>query len=172
MQKIFSSPFDLQRALRARRQEGKLLIFTNGCFDLLHPGHVYTLTQAKALGDVLVVGVNSDASVKRLKGPTRPILNERERATVLAALTVVDYVTIFPEDTPLDLIRLLRPDVLVKGGDWGAEAVIGKEEVEAYGGRVVLIPYQSGFSTTDIIERVLAAYGKNLLALRERIQSE
>ncbi len=121
---------------------------------------------------MLVVGVNSDASVKRLKGPTRPILNERERATVLAALTVVDYVTIFPEDTPLDLIRLLRPDVLVKGGDWGAEAVIGKEEVEAYGGRVVLIPYQSGFSTTDIIERVLAAYGKNLLALRERIQSE
>jgi D-beta-D-heptose 7-phosphate kinase/D-beta-D-heptose 1-phosphate adenosyltransferase len=172
MQKIFSSPFDLQRALIARRQEGKLLIFTNGCFDLLHPGHVYTLTQAKALGDVLVVGVNSDASVKRLKGPTRPILNERERATVLAALAAVDYVTIFPEDTPLDLIRLLRPDVLVKGGDWGAEAVIGKEAVEAYGGRIVLIPYQSGFSTTGIIERVLAAYGKNLLASRERIQSE
>jgi D-beta-D-heptose 7-phosphate kinase/D-beta-D-heptose 1-phosphate adenosyltransferase len=159
MQKIFSSFLDLQRVLMAQRQHGAQVAFTNGCFDLLHPGHVYTLTHAKTLGDVLVVGVNSDESVKRLKGPQRPILHELDRATVLAALAAVDYVIIFAEDTPLELIRLLRPDILVKGGDWSAEAVVGKEDVEAYGGRVVLIPYQGGFSTTSIIERVLAAYG-------------
>ena len=140
------------------RRAGKTIVFTNGCFDILHPGHIHTLTQAKALGDVLIVGINSDASVKRLKGDQRPILNQTERAVILAALEVVDFVTSFAEDTPLTLIQLLQPDILVKGGDWGAHAVVGREVVEARGGRVALIPYQEGLSTTGIIERVLAAH--------------
>ena len=148
--------------LAERWRQGQRIVFTNGCFDLLHPGHIYTLTQAKSLGEVLVVGINSDASVKRLKGAQRPILSETERVLLLSALEVVDYVTIFNEDTPLELIRLLRPQVLVKGGDWSLEAVVGREIVEAEGGRVVLIPYQVGFSTTDIIDRILAVYGRKL----------
>src|SRR5215471_12656407 len=143
------------------RHSGKRIVFTNGCFDILHPGHIHTLTQAKALGDVLIVGINSDASVKRLKGKRRPILNQDERAVMLAALEAVDYVTTFEEDTPLTLIQLLQPHVLVKGGDWNPDAVVGREVVEANGGRVVLIPYQEGLSTTGIIERVLAIYEKN-----------
>jgi len=139
-------------------RSGKRIVFTNGCFDILHPGHVHTLTHAKALGDVLIVGINSDASVKRLKGERRPILNQGERAVMLAALEAVDYVTAFEEDTPLALIQLLRPHVLVKGGDWSSESVVGREVVEADGGRVVLVPYQEGLSTTGFIERVLAAY--------------
>ncbi|MBI3757544.1 MAG: D-glycero-beta-D-manno-heptose 1-phosphate adenylyltransferase [Deltaproteobacteria bacterium] len=160
MAKIYPSAANLQRELMVLRRQEKKVVFTNGCFDLLHPGHIYTLTHAKALGEVLVVGINSDASVKRLKGEKRPILNELERATVLAALEAVDYVITFEEDTPLQLIRALQPDILVKGGDWSAEAVVGKEEVEARGGQVVLIPYQTGASTTGIIERVLAAYAE------------
>ena len=150
----------LAECLASFRSEGKRIVFTNGCFDLLHPGHIYTLTQAKALGDVLVVAINSDTSVKRLKGERRPILNQEERAVMLSALAMVDYVTIFAEDTPLEVIRLLLPDVLVKGGDWGPEAVVGREVVEANGGEVVLIPYQAGFSTTDIIERIVTGYMK------------
>jgi len=141
------------------RRRGKRIVFTNGCFDLLHPGHLYTLSQAKSLGEVLVVGINSDASVKRLKGVRRPILNEAERVLLLSALEVVDYVTVFSEDTPLEMIRLLRPQILVKGGDWSPEAVVGREIVEEAGGEVVLIPYQADFSTTSIIERILAIYG-------------
>jgi rfaE bifunctional protein nucleotidyltransferase chain/domain len=144
------------------RRQGQRIVFTNGCFDLLHPGHIYMLTQAKSLGEVLVVGINSDASVKRLKGAGRPILSDMERVLLLSALEMVDYVTIFDEDTPLELIRLLRPQVLVKGGDWSPEAVVGREIVEAAGGRVVLIPYQIGFSTTDIIDRIVAVYGQKL----------
>ena len=116
------------------------------------------MTQAKAQGDVLIVGINSDASVKRLKGERRPILNQDERVVMLTALAVVDYVTIFEEDTPLALIELLQPHVLVKGGDWDPEAVVGREVVEANGGSVVLIPYQEGLSTTGIIERIWAMY--------------
>jgi rfaE bifunctional protein nucleotidyltransferase chain/domain len=151
-------PLTLAELLADIRSQGKRVVFTNGCFDLLHPGHISTLTQAKRLGDVLVVGINSDASVKRLKGEHRPILNEEERATILAALEAVDFVTIFAEDTPLELIRLLQPQVLVKGGDWNLEAVVGRDVVEGTGGRVVLIPYQPGSSTTGIIERILALY--------------
>lgn len=158
MRKIVLSPEDLQPVLMELRQQGKRIVFTNGCFDLLHPGHIHVLVQARALGDVLVVGLNSDASIKRLKGRKRPILNDRERAVILAALEAVDYVTVFDEDTPRALILLLRPDILVKGGDWRTETVVGKEDVEAWGGEVVLIPYQPGTSTTHIIERVLAAY--------------
>jgi D-beta-D-heptose 7-phosphate kinase/D-beta-D-heptose 1-phosphate adenosyltransferase len=162
MRKIFLSPQDLQPVLTELRQQGKRIVFTNGCFDLLHPGHIYTLVQARTLGDVLVVGLNSDESVRRLKGQKRPILNQTERAAILAALEAVDYVTIFADDTPRALILQLRPEVLVKGGDWSAEAVVGKEEVKAWGGEVVLIPYQEGNSTTNIIERVLAAYRDSL----------
>jgi rfaE bifunctional protein nucleotidyltransferase chain/domain len=151
----------LAKRLESLRREGKRIVFTNGCFDLLHPGHIHTLTQAKARGDVLVVAINSDASVKRLKGEQRPILNQEERAVTLSALSVIDYVTIFAEDTPLEVIRLLLPDVLVKGSDWGADAVVGREVVEANGGEVVLIPYQTGFSTTDIIERIVTGYMKS-----------
>jgi rfaE bifunctional protein nucleotidyltransferase chain/domain len=150
----------LAECLASFRSEGKRIVFTNGCFDLLHPGHIYTLTQAKALGDVLVVAINSDASVKRLKGERRPILNQEERAVMLSALAMVDYVTIFAEDTPLEVIRLLLPDVLVKGGDWGADAVVGREVVEAHGGKVMLVLHQAGFSTTDIIERIVTGYMK------------
>jgi len=149
----------LAQILADLRRQGKRVVFTNGCFDLLHPGHIYILTQAKALGDVLVVGLNSDASVKRLKGPQRPILNEAERVLLLSALEAVDYVALFEEDTPLELIRSLQPQVLVKGGDWAPEAVVGKKEVEADGGEVVLIPYRPGFSTSGMIERILAVYG-------------
>jgi len=162
MQKIFLASGELQLLLTQLRQQGKRIVFTNGCFDLLHPGHLHTLVQARALGDVLTVGVNSDASVKRLKGAKRPILNQGERVAILAALEAVDYVTVFEEDTPRELILLLQPDVLVKGGDWRVGAVVGKEEVESWGGKVVVIPYLTGSSTTDIIERVLAAYQDSL----------
>ena len=163
--KIFPAALLAERLASCRR-EGKQVVFTNGCFDLLHPGHIYTLIQAKALGDVLVVAINSDASVKRLKGEQRPILNQEERAVMLSALAVVDYVTIFAEDTPLEVIRLLLPDMLVKGGDWGADAVVGRDVVEAHGGKVVLIPYQAGFSTTDIIDRIATTHPKHLRGLR------
>lgn len=157
MTKLYTAE-ELAQLFAKLRQQGKRIVFTNGCFDLLHPGHIHTLTQAKALGDVLVVGINSDISVKRLKGEPRPILNGTERALLLCALEMVDYVTIFDEDTPRELLRLLRPQVLVKGGDWSVEEVAGREIVEESGGKVVVIPYQAGFSTTNIIRRVLDAY--------------
>jgi D-beta-D-heptose 7-phosphate kinase/D-beta-D-heptose 1-phosphate adenosyltransferase len=136
------------------RGEGKRLVFTNGCFDLLHPGHVSYLKQARSLGDALVVALNSDRSVRELKGEGRPILNQQERAEVIAALEAVDYVTIFDEETPSVLIAAVLPDVLVKGGDWALAEIIGREEVEAAGGRVLSLPYIEGSSTTDIIERI------------------
>lgn len=148
----------LAEMLSRLRRQGQRIVFTNGCFDLLHPGHIYSLTQAKTLGDVLVVGLNSDASVRRLKGAQRPILTVEERLVILSALAVVDYVTVFDEDTPLALIRLLLPQVLVKGGDWSPAEVVGKEVVEETGGRVEVLPYQPGFSTTSIIDKILAVY--------------
>jgi len=136
------------------RREGKRVVFTNGCFDLLHPGHVRYLREARSLGDVLVVALNSDASVRALKGEGRPILNQDERAVVMAALEVVDYVTVFEEETPRELIASLLPDVLVKGGDWAIEAIVGREEVEAAGGRVLSLPYLEGASTSEIVQRI------------------
>jgi rfaE bifunctional protein nucleotidyltransferase chain/domain len=141
-------------ARRRLRAEGRQVVFTNGCFDLLHPGHVGYLAAARALGDALVVALNSDASVQRLKGAGRPILKQNERAEVMAALAAVDYVTVFDEDTPRQLIAALLPDVLVKGGDWAIEEIVGREAVEAAGGRVLALPYLEGCSTTDIIERI------------------
>ena len=136
------------------RGEGKRLVFTNGCFDLLHPGHVSYLSRARSLGDALVVALNSDRSVRSIKGEGRPILNQQERAEVIAALEAVDYVTIFDDETPRELIAAVLPDVLVKGGDWAVDEIVGREEVEAAGGRVLSLPYIEGSSTTDIIERI------------------
>ena len=157
MQKIFSKEQLAEHLTRLRRQ-GKRIVFTNGCFDLMHSGHVYMLAQAKTFGDILVVGMNTDASVKRLKGDKRPILDQASRLTLLAALEAVDYVTLFEEDTPLALIRRLQPHILVKGGDWSPDAIVGKEIIEHAGGRVVAVRHQGGFSTTHLIERILVAY--------------
>ena len=157
MQKIFSEG-QLAEQLAQLRRQGKRIVFTNGCFDLIHSGHVYMLAQAKTFGDILVVGMNTDASVKRLKGDKRPILDQASRLALLAALEVVDYITLFEEDTPLALIRRLQPHILVKGGDWSPEAIVGKEVVEHAGGRVVAVRHQDGFSTTNLIERILVAY--------------
>ena len=129
-------------------------MFTNGCFDLLHPGHVETLEKARSLGDALVVGVNSDRSVREMKGAGRPILPERERAEILSALECVDGVVIFDEPTPRETILALLPDVLVKGGDWADDQIVGREEVEAAGGKVISIPVVVGYSTTSILEKI------------------
>lgn len=143
------------RALSTLRQSLDRLVFTNGCFDLLHPGHVDYLERAKELGSHLVIGLNSDASVTRLKGPTRPVNPEKSRALVLAALSCVDFVLIFAEDTPRELIRQISPDVLVKGGDWSVETIVGRELVESWGGQVLSLPLLAGYSTTSIIERII-----------------
>jgi D-beta-D-heptose 7-phosphate kinase/D-beta-D-heptose 1-phosphate adenosyltransferase len=137
-----------------RKRNGQRVVFTNGCFDLLHPGHIRLLEQARALGDALIVAINSDASVRRIKGNGRPVIPEEERAEVLAALEAVDYVTMFDEPTPQSLIARVLPDVLVKGSDWGPDEVVGRAEVEAAGGRVVSIPLEPGYSTTSLIERI------------------
>ncbi|HYX41593.1 MAG TPA: D-glycero-beta-D-manno-heptose 1-phosphate adenylyltransferase [Pyrinomonadaceae bacterium] len=144
--------------VRARlRAEGRELVFTNGCFDLLHVGHVRYLQAARALGDALLVAINSDRAVRELKGAGRPVMNEQERAELLAALTAVDYVTVFDELSPRRLIATLLPDVLAKGGDYALDEIHGREETEAAGGRVVSLPFVAGASTTDIIERIKKA---------------
>jgi D-beta-D-heptose 7-phosphate kinase/D-beta-D-heptose 1-phosphate adenosyltransferase len=136
------------------RHDGKRIVFTNGVFDLLHPGHVRYLQDARREGDALIVGVNSDRSVRAIKGPTRPITPEAERAEILAALSCVDAVVIFDEDNPQQIIDRLQPDVLVKGADWAPANIIGRETVEARGGRVVRIPLAEGYSTSDIIRKI------------------
>jgi len=144
----------VQRAVRTAQQRGEIVVFTNGCFDLLHVGHVRSLEQARRLGDRLVVAVNSDASVRRLKGPTRPLLPARQRAEVLAALHCVDWVVIFSEDTPLRTICCLRPDVLAKGGDWSLDTIVGRAAVKSWGGRVVRLRQIPGIRTTNILKRM------------------
>lgn len=159
MPKVLTLP-TLRRRLAAHRRAGQRVVFTNGVFDLLHPGHVRYLRAAKRLGDVLVVGLNSDRSVRRLaKGPERPLVRERDRAEVLAALEMVDYVTIFGQDTPYELIEALRPDVLVKGGDWSVERIVGADLVLARGGRVKSLRFAPGYSTTTLVDRMRAAKG-------------
>ncbi len=140
------------------RKQKKKVVFTNGTFDILHRGHVEYLTKAKALGDVLIVGLNTDASIRRIKGPQRPINSNRDRAAVLAALEAVDYICFFGEDTPQRLIAALVPDVLVKGADWKVDAIVGKDIVEKHGGVVKTIRLTRGRSTTNVIQRVLDAY--------------
>jgi rfaE bifunctional protein nucleotidyltransferase chain/domain len=137
-----------------RERQSARVVFTNGVFDLLHPGHVDVLVAARACGDALIVGVNSDASVRRLKGPDRPVRSEAERAYVLAALEAVDAVAVFDQDTPIELVRLLQPDVIVKGGDYSPDTVVGAADVRARGGEVVIVPLTPGHSTTSTIERL------------------
>ena len=136
------------------KRNGKRVVFTNGCFDLLHPGHIRLLEQARALGDLLIVGLNSDAGVRRLKGAGRPVIPERERAEILAALEAVDAVVIFDQLTPREVIAGLLPDVLVKGGDWPGDQIVGRAEVEGAGGRVVSIPVVQGYSTTEVLRKI------------------
>ena len=142
-----------ERALWKR--DGKAVVFTNGCYDLLHPGHIRLLEQARNLGDILVLALNSDACVRAIKGPSRPLIGERDRVDLALALEAVDAVTLFDEETPRELIATLLPDVLVKGADW-SHFVAGREEVEASGGRVVTIPLEAGYSTTNIVDRILS----------------
>src|SRR5215475_5255987 len=142
-----------------QRRLGRRVVFTNGCFDLIHPGHIKYLQAARRLGDALIVALNSDCSVRELKGERRPILDQNERAEVMAALGCVDYVTIFDEPTPREIIAVLLPDVLVKGGDWGVDQIVGRDDVEAAGGEVLSLPFVEGCSTTDLIERIVRRYG-------------
>jgi rfaE bifunctional protein nucleotidyltransferase chain/domain len=138
------------------RFKDKKIVFTNGCFDLLHPGHIDYLSRARDLGDLLVIGLNSDASVQRLKGPTRPILDEKSRSLILASLSFVDAIILFDEDTPLELLNKVQPDILVKGGDYIAAQVIGYDLVTAKGGEVIILPFLEGYSTTSIEKKILS----------------
>jgi D-beta-D-heptose 7-phosphate kinase/D-beta-D-heptose 1-phosphate adenosyltransferase len=145
---------DARTFVQSAREAGKRVVFTNGVFDLLHPGHVRYLIAARALGDLLVVAINSDRSVRANKGPERPINPEAERAEILEALSCVDAVVVFDEETPAVIIEALQPDVLVKGADWAADAIVGRETVEARGGQVVRIPIEQGWSTSSIIDKI------------------
>ena len=151
---------DLHRIVEDLKKKGKRIVFTNGCFDLLHLGHIRYLEKAKTLGDILVVGVNSDHSVQNLKGPKRPILPEEERAEILSGFGCVDYITIFDEEDPLELISTLQPDILVKGGAWTKETTVGREVVERSGGEVVILPFVERASTSNIIDTILKRYEK------------
>jgi rfaE bifunctional protein nucleotidyltransferase chain/domain len=144
----------LKLRLETLRRRGKRIVFTNGCFDLIHPGHVRYLRAARKLGDVLVVGLNSDASVRRLKGPGRPLVPQADRAEVLAALEMVDYVTVFSEDTPQRVITQVQPDVLVKGGDWTRDRIVGADIVRACGGTVRALRFARGYSTSGLLKRI------------------
>jgi len=151
---------DLLRTIKDLKAKGKRIVFTNGCFDLLHVGHIRYLEEAKTLGDILILGVNSDSSVRKLKGPERPILPVEERTEILSGLGCVDYITIFDELDPLALITSVQPNVLVKGGDWTKEQTVGIEVVERSGGEVVIIPFVKGASTSNLIETILKRYEK------------
>jgi D-beta-D-heptose 7-phosphate kinase/D-beta-D-heptose 1-phosphate adenosyltransferase len=144
---------ELAEIIAQARAAGKRVVFTNGCFDLLHVGHVDVLQAAKAFGDILIVGVNSDDSVRRLKGASRPIQSEMDRTKILSALACVDYVTIFDEDTPAELIQIFRPSVLVKGGDYQADSIVGAGEIKSWGGRVEIVPLVKGRSTTSMVNK-------------------
>ncbi|HLN83693.1 MAG TPA: D-glycero-beta-D-manno-heptose 1-phosphate adenylyltransferase [Candidatus Binatia bacterium] len=150
----YKSVDELSAMSAQARKAGRVVVFTNGCFDLVHRGHIYLLRQAKALGDILIVGLNSDVSVKTIKGPDRPIMPEADRIELIAALEMVDYVVVYSEPDPYQIIAAIKPNVLVKGGDWSADEIVGADVVEQNGGRVAVVPYLPGFSTTQIIERI------------------
>ena len=150
---------ELKKELERLRKEGKKIAFTNGCFDILHVGHVRYLRGAKETADVLILALNSDSSVRTIKGEKRPLIPQEERADVLAGLESVDYITIFDEPTPLKLIEYLKPDVLIKGGDWAEESIVGRDAVRSWGGRVIVIPEIEGASTTNIVDKILKVYG-------------
>ena len=151
---------ELLRIIKNLKAKGSRIVFTNGCFDLLHIGHIRYLEKAKTLGDILVIGVNSDSSVRKIKGPKRPVLAVKERTEILSGLECVDYITIFDEIDPLKLITFLKPNVLAKGGDWTKEQIVGREVVERSGGKVVIIPFIKGASTSNLIETILKRYEK------------
>lgn len=154
------SPRELLPIRKALKKKGRTVVFTNGCFDLLHTGHVRLFRKARELGDVLIVALNTDASVRGLKGPARPVFPLRERLEVLSAFADIDYVTWFAEPTPRKIVSGLLPDVLVKGGDWGPDRVVGRAEVEAAGGKVVILPYLKGRSSSSLIDRIKACAGR------------
>ena len=151
--KIFSLD-DLKTQLNTWKQAGKEVVFTNGCFDIIHRGHIEVLAQTADLGDRLIIGLNSDSSIQKLKGEGRPVIDEHSRAILLAALSFVDAVILFPEDTPINLISTLLPDVLAKGGDYKIETIVGHEVVQNNGGKVILVPFVDGFSSTTIIDQI------------------
>jgi D-beta-D-heptose 7-phosphate kinase/D-beta-D-heptose 1-phosphate adenosyltransferase len=157
MNKILSRDI-LQKKLEELRKKGNKIAFTNGCFDILHVGHIRYLREAKKTADVLVLALNSDSSVRSIKGEKRPLVTENERAEILAALEFIDFVTIFEESTPLELINYLKPDILIKGGDWLEENVVGRKEVMKWGGRVAIIPEVEGKSTTNVVEKIKNLY--------------
>jgi rfaE bifunctional protein nucleotidyltransferase chain/domain len=152
---------ELKKEVEYRRSEGKKIAFTNGCFDILHAGHVQYLREARKTGDLLILGLNSDISVRKIKGEKRPLVPQGERAEVVASLADVDFVTVFDEITPLRLIEYLQPDCLVKGGDWKEDAVVGGDLVRTWGGKVVIVPLTEGISTTNIVDKILRIYGKS-----------
>ena len=145
---------ELKAISAAANTSGKIVVFTNGCFDLVHRGHVHLLREAKRLGDLLIVGINSDQSVKLIKGPNRPILSENDRLQLIASMEMVNYVLLFDQPNPSNIISILRPNILVKGGDWPADQVVGADIVQASGGKVVVVPYLKGCSTTEIITKI------------------
>ncbi len=148
----------LENELDALRKKGKKIAFTNGCFDILHIGHVRYLREAKKTADILVLALNSDSSVKKIKGEKRPLVPQEDRAEIMAALEFIDFVTIFDETTPLELINLLKPDVLIKGGDWAEDKVVGRDEIKKWGGKLTLIPEINGKSTTSIVDKIRQVY--------------
>jgi len=150
----FKTVDELSAISAQARKAGRVVVFTNGCFDLVHRGHIHMLRQAKALGEILIVGINSDVSVKSIKGPERPITPEVDRIELIAALEMVDYVVAYDEPDPYRVIAAIQPNVLVKGGDWSADKIVGADVIKQNGGRVAVIPYLPGFSTTQIIERI------------------
>lgn len=150
----YKSVDELSAMSAQARKAGRVVVFTNGCFDLVHRGHIHLLRQAKALGDILIVGLNSDISVKTIKGPDRPIMPEADRIELIAALEMVDYVVVYSEPDPYHIIAAIKPNVLVKGGDWSADEIVGADVVQQNGGRVAVVPYLPEFSTTQIIERI------------------
>lgn len=151
---------ELIKIISGLKRKGKKIVFTNGCFDILHSGHVQYLEKAKACGDILIVAVNTDASIRKIKGKLRPIINQTDRTKVLAALSCVDYVTLFAQDTPLSIIQKIKPDVLIKGADWSKETIVGADFVSKLGGKVTVIKLLKGRSTTNIIDKIAAIYCK------------
>ena len=158
--KIFLGQNELKKICQSLKQDGKKIVFTNGCFDIVHAGHIDYLTKAKALGDVLVVGLNSDKSVRNIKGDKRPIIPEQERAMIISNLKPVDYVTLFDEPSPKELIELLIPDILVKGADWDIDKIVGREIVESSGGKVLTIDFVSDQSTSKIIQTIVRRFNE------------
>jgi len=151
---------EIKKIVQNFKKQGKKIVFTNGCFDLLHYGHVKYLESAKKKGDILIVGLNSDNSVRKIKGKNRPIINENDRARIIAALESVDYVVLFNEETPLKLIKLIKPDILVKGGDWKKSEIVGKDFVISYGGSVKILKYIKNHSTSNLIKKIVKRFSK------------